>query len=713
MSGSLRAQFELTLEDRISGPIEKIEQLLAKLDQGLARIGGNASFDSLWEPVPRCVEQTAALAEATDRAASATSVLSESLDLTAVSADRAEVTMGRAAENTSALGRALGQTAREGEAAVGSLDAITRAAERASSAVGRVSEGEALGGQAQSRRSRRATDSEEEGSHGRFGGLRRAMEGGKRFGEESERGLNHAIGAAAAGYGLVAPVEAEADYQNQATHIGITLGKTGAENYVFASEWMRYNNQLAREYGVRSEDLMESGQFLSQEGYSEAKMRALMPTIGEISTAYNSSPDAVGRTTFALQHNLGIDDASTRMGLAEIARVGKISALPMESLAQLFPAVAAQAGSLGFHGLRDTSDIAAMTAVIRKGVGEDNSATADLRAFMQNFISPHGRKRFKDVLHVDPVHLLVADQAAGKDPFEDVFDRLNKIKGREARINAVGTIFGNEQDRAAASGIVDHLADYYTYRDEIRRTSPEMIGADYKTARANSHLTGLNAFQDSAKQLERHIGTGFVPILETMTRGMNGVNRQFENLEKYHPNVATGVVGGAGSLLAAGVGVGVLGALSSSLKAGVSALKAGAQGAKGFLARGGAAKVAQTGGRVLAGGLMRSAGTAVAAGAVEAGAGAVAEGAVVGGAALLGWPALLAAAGLTAGGVGAYELYKHWGKSHAPEGHDAPKNTPVVKVEISLEAGLKARVTPNASVQTTVLPSGGRTLNRP
>lgn len=204
-----------------------------------------------------------------------------------------------------------------------------------------------------------------------------------------------------------------------------------------------------------------------------------------------------------------------------------------------------------------------------------------------------------------------------------------------------------------------------------------------------------------------------MPIPETMTGAMNGLNQSFEHLEKYHPHIATSIVGGAGSLLAAGVGVGVLGALSSPIKAGFGVIKAGKSKAAEFLTRGAGAKVAQAGEGVLARGLVRSAGTAVAAGAVEAGVGAAAEGAAVGGAALLGWPVLLGAAGLAAGGFGAYELYKHWGKSHTPDGHDPVKNAPLVKVEISLDAGLKARVSPNASVQTTVLPSGGRTLNRP
>ena len=85
------------------------------------------------------------------------------------------------------------------------------------------------------------------------------------------------------------------------------------------------------------------------------------------------------------------------------------------------------------------------------------------------------------------------------------------------------------------------------------------------------------------------------------------------------------------------------------------------------------------------------------------------------GAAGLGAVALpaLAVAGVGAAGFGGYELYKHWAASpHMPKAQGSGA-VPVVKLEISLADGLRANVVPNPMVQTRIMPSGGRMVNRP
>ncbi|MFT9448433.1 phage tail tape measure protein [Gluconobacter japonicus] len=710
MSGTLTAQFELTLSDKLSNGLEKVESAVNRVADAFDKLSATTAIEQTTEQLPKCTEQTDFLTTALERATGSTRLFSEGLEATGLAARETGNAFDRVVENATSVGASFEQTATRGAATVEALDAITSAASRAAEALDRVTEGGSSG--TGSGGGRRPTSRGEE-REGRIGLLRRTMEGGRHFGEESERALNHALGAAAAGYGLYAPVEAVADYQNTAVHMGTTLGLSGEKNYAFAADWQRYINSMARQYGQKSSDLMESGSFLSQEGYSEQKIRAFLPTIAEISTGYNAQPDAVGRTAFALEHSLGINERSLPQGLAILARVGKEAALPMEKLAPLFPEVGAQAGGLGMQGLNDVADIGAMLAIARKSVGTEGSATADMRAFMQTLTTAHGQKRIAKALHIDAIHQISQDVAHGRDPLEHFLDEITAVKDPEQRLRVVTELFANEQDQNFARSLSKNLDDYHAIRDRLRATSPQMIRTDYETGRANSDLTQLTAFQDSTTQLERHIGTGFLPILTHMTSAMNSVNSAFDSLEKHHPAIATGVVGGAGTLLATGVGIGVLGAVSGPLKAGGALLRSGAKKLGGLVRGGNAAKGAVSIAERSLGRAALAEGAEVAGVAALEGAGAAGLGAVA-------LPAL-AVAGAGAVAYGGYELYKHWhGSSHMPAMNPGGAAS-VVKLEITLAEGLRANITPNPAVQTTVhttpmrtvLPSGGRMVNRP
>jgi len=698
VSGTLTAQFELTLLDQLSGPIERIEQLVGRLTSSLDRLGQNAAFDSVWEPVPRCVEQTDVLSEALNRATGSADILGEGLGVTATAATEAGSALERTAVGATVLEESLARTRIGTSEAVTGLEAVTAAAERTTRAVEQVPQ---IGGG----RRRASEDEEESGSRPRYG--RRVVDAAGHFHESVERGVGQAFGAAAMGFGLIEPIHMSADYQNAATHIGITLKKEGAEDYAFARTWQRYIDEQARLYGQKSEDLMESSSFLSMENYDERKMRAVVPTIAKISTAYNADPDSVGRTGFALQHNLGLTDGELTRGLADLAQVGKISALDMKELAPLFPEVAAHAGGLGMHGLRDVADIGAMLAIARKSVGQAGSATADMTNFMQTLTSTHGIQRIGKILNVDSVHQIVTDVAKGRDPLEHFIDEIAAIKDPEKRLRVVTGLFANQQDQNFARSLSTNILDYHKYRDEIRGTDPAMINADYTTARSNSQLTQLNTFEDSLTQTGRHIGTGFVPTLNVLTEGLHGVLDVWDKLDKAAPGVDTALLTVAAGALVLTGGIAALGAVSGPLVAGFGLVGA-------------------TLGIVTAGSVAAAASVGIA---------------------------------VVALGVVAYGIYRNWDHiketfvsfehwvsgwgdrvsgvisgafthidpklpasptirgpllvpTSGPGWHGLPSQQPM-QLHVTHAPGLAVHAAPHPSVQTTVLPSGGRMMNRP
>ena len=700
MSGSLTAQFELTLVDQMSGPVGKIEQSLDRLNAFLDKLAHNPAFDEVWEPVPRCVEQTTALSESLEVASSSATVLGEGLEVAATAATEAGSAMEMAAEGAGALDAALARTGTGSDAAVIGLNAVTEAAERTSAAIDRASRVPGLGAP------RFPGDVPPGESEDRPGYGRRVWGSVHEFGHAAEHSGMQLMGAAGTGLIFIEPIHASADYQNTATHIGITLGKEGAQNEAFTGDWQRYIDQLARTYGQSSSDLMESGSFLSMEGYSEQRMRAFLPTIAQISTAYNTHPDAVGRTAFALEHSLGIDAGSLRLGLAEVARVGKESALPMENLATLFPQVAAQAGMLGVRGVGGVAELGGMMAVIRKSVGTEGEATTDIRAFMQTLTTKHGQKRLHDVLGIDAIHQIYEDQLHGRNPLEHILDEVTAIRNPEARMRAVATLFANEQDQAFTSALTKNISEYHQIRDRIHATTPEMINDDYHTARSNSQLTGLNAFEDSLTQTGRHIGTGFVPTMNVLTSGFHHLLDAWDELDKKAPGVDTAFLTVTAGALALGTGVGVLGAAAGPMKAGAGIITTALEG----IGIAGLAATFEV--------------TVFAAGVAAAGY-----------AIYHNWDHIKAAfvsfehwisgwgdrvSGMVSGAF--THMFPHFpgstsmsgplivpttGSGWSPGGHGP------LKIDISHPAGMQITASPHPAIKTTLLPSGGRMLNRP
>ena len=570
MSGNLTAQFELTLVDQMSGPVDRIEQILGKLNATLDKLAHNPAFDEVWEPVPRCVEQTTALSETLEQATSAATVLGEGLEVAATAATEAGSAMEMAAEGAGALDAALARTGTGSDAAVIGLNAVTEAAERTSAAIDRASRTPGFGAP------RFPGDAPPGESEERPGYGRRVWGATQHFHEATERSIGQAFGAAAAGFGLVEPVKAAAEYDNTIRHIGIGLDLHGATNDAFATAFALQMDRLARDTGQRGEDLAEGAGFFSREGYSRARLNAVMPVVAHISTAYNAAPDAVAKSTFALQENMGINDAQLGGALASVALAGKSADLPFENLAPLLPQVAAAAGALGVHGRSGVDDLAAALAVVRKSTGTEGEATTDTRAFIQAITSPHTAKRFQ---HYGVDLFGLEDQARhqGQDPMLAVLRAVDRITHRGQDRRALGTLFNNEQDRGFVQAILMHMDQY---EDIHRRTSganQSVIDKDFADGIRTLKIQ-TSAFDESWEQLERRIGVGFAPILRNVTTGFHGLTESMEGADKHMPGLTTGLLGTGGAALAATAGLGALGAVAGPVKAGAGIVTAALEG---------------------------------------------------------------------------------------------------------------------------------------
>ncbi|OUJ01564.1 phage tail tape measure protein [Acetobacter cibinongensis] len=552
MADDLRAKFQLDFAVGSSEPLTAIWEILERIDQSLEKLRQATNpFAELTEPVARATRATTQLNEAVTRTTTATEAAAEGV--TALGGALTEISEG-AAQATTGLGR-MGTEAEEAANRVSSAMERAQAAYRASASMAGIPS--SPGG----------------GAPLGPGYFSRVGAAGKGFHDAIQTGFGTAFGAAAAGFGVLAPVHAAAEYDNLLTHIGITEQISVAQNAAFARALGQRIDRIAQQTGQRSLDLVESASFLSMEGYSMDKINAFLPQVARISTAYNAHPDAVAKTAFALSQNFHLTDAQIPTGLAMVARVGKEAALPLEQLAPLFPEVAATAAQLGVTGPQGVADISSMMAVIRKNVGTEHAATTDLRQVMSTLTSSHGRHRFREQQGWDPRDVMHAAQDKGADPLSAVLDKIAAISNARKRQDAISDLFVNMEDQTGASAMIRDFGQMMDIRKRIQDTSPEMIQKDFLVG-LTSTLVRLNAFEDGLAQIERRVGNAFVPVLNVGTVALHGITNAFDAVNRVTGGTAKVAVTGAGAILGLTAALGAVGAVLIPIKAGLGLVNA-------------------------------------------------------------------------------------------------------------------------------------------
>ncbi|MDN7351759.1 phage tail tape measure protein [Acetobacter senegalensis] len=552
MADELRAKFELDFAVGSSEPLTAVREILERIDQSLEKLRQATNpFAELTEPVARATQATSRLNETITRTTAATEA---------------------ASEGVTALGSALNEIGEEATQAATGLGRMGTEAEVASNRVSSAMERAQAAYRAAASMANVPPAPEGSGPSGP-GYFSRVGSAGKGFHDAIQTGFGSAFGAAAAGFGVLAPVHSAAEYDNLLTHIGITEQIPVEQNAAFAQALGRRIDRIAQQTGQRSADLVESASFLSMEGYSMDQINAFVPQIARISTAYNAHPDAVAKTAFALSQNFHLTEAQMPAGLAMVARVGKEAALPLEQLAPLFPEVAATAAQLGVSGPQGVADVASMLAVIRKNVGSEGKATTDMRQVMSTLTSNHGRRRFRELLGWDPRDVMHAAQDKGADPLSAVVDKIAAIPNARKRQDAISDLFVGMEDQTGASAMIRDFGQMMDIRKRIQNTSPEMIQKDFLVG-LTSTLIRLNAFEDGLAQIERRVGNAFVPVLNVGTVALHGITNAFDAVNKATGGVAKIAVTGAGAILGLTAALGAVGAVLIPIKAGLGLVNA-------------------------------------------------------------------------------------------------------------------------------------------
>src|SRR3954469_9055819 len=99
-----------------------------------------------------------------------------------------------------------------------------------------------------------------------------------------------------------------------------------------------------------------------------------MPTIAKVATASGGDINDIAKTAFALIDNLKVGPEQLEKALSGLVAAGKDGRFELKDMAQHFPALTAQAQTLGLTGTAGSSSLAAALQVAMKGAGSTGEA---------------------------------------------------------------------------------------------------------------------------------------------------------------------------------------------------------------------------------------------------------------------------------------------------------------------------------------------------
>lgn len=410
----------------------------------------------------------------------------------------------------------------------------------------------------------------------------------KTFGPESRIG---ALGAAAQGFSVIAPMREYASFENIARHSAITEGFSGAAANAETQRLMAMFQKDALEAKQSSTSIAQAYQDLIQTGMTPEMAEKLLPIHSRAATAYNIDPEALGHAVAALQMNLGIGENDMAGALASMALASKSGRFKVEDFSRFLPGITGNLSSMGMKG-RGAADLAfAALETIMKNSADPSTGATDFADFMNYISSPTAARamafeskglgaearRFIEKHNLSGLDLYaVKDDARAKgiDPITAILGTLQaKFKGLPPDVmrDALGAFFHNQQARDAVMALLQHKDDLLSLRAKLGGADTAMMGRDYATA-ADAPQKNLDLAMEQLTQLGRTAGNGFLPILLLINSGLSKFNGLLNGLDHMLPGVKSDFLLLVGGTLSFGAAVGAIGFVMPTVIAGANML---------------------------------------------------------------------------------------------------------------------------------------------
>lgn len=378
------------------------------------------------------------------------------------------------------------------------------------------------------------------------------------------------------------------------------------------------------------DNILGGADFLASKGLKVAEIEAMMPIIGRFGTAWDADVTDTAKAAYANFLSLNVPLAQTSRALEMMAVAGNAGGFEVRDMAAEFPKLTSKIATLGSTGLPAVADLSAALQVLEAKTGDGATAANNLNNVMSFATSKTGIDRFKK-LGIDLPAALKKAAAEGRSPLETLASLTKQVTGGDEM--KIGQIFSDEQARQGITALIQSEKDYLA----IRKQALEARGMTDKEFErmAGTSSANMNVLMGSLQGLSVTLGTHLLPSLISGTQWLTRVTTSIGAWAQANPRAASTLMSVAKWIVIAKIGLGGLQfAFGGTLKGAASAWRT-------------IAKWKEMGKLARAFGIVKGAGLGLARAVM-----------FVGRAMLLN-PIGLA---VTALGVAAYLIWKHWDK---------------------------------------------------
>lgn len=197
------------------------------------------------------------------------------------------------------------------------------------------------------------------------------------------------------GAAMAAPVigagKVAADFQDQLRDIAITGEMTAAEEAKLGATIRRAAvqfNQVQSQVGAGIQTLVAGGI------QDAAELERFAPILAKTATSTRAGVDDLGAVLLAMRNNLNIQAGQSESALNILAKSGKLGQFEIRDMAKWLPSLAPMFQTLGVQGPKAVAEIGAALQVARMGAGSNDEAANNLRNFLGKITAPDTLKDF-------------------------------------------------------------------------------------------------------------------------------------------------------------------------------------------------------------------------------------------------------------------------------------------------------------------------------
>lgn len=301
------------------------------------------------------------------------------------------------------------------------------------------------------------------------------------------------------------------------------------------------------------EDMRGAVDTLAGFGLDPRQAALMVPAIGKLGTAFKVDLADGADAAYANLNNLKVPIAQTSRAFDIMAAAGNAGAFEIRDMARHFPGLTSQLRALGDGGLDAVGNLSAALQIARRGTGTADEAANNVKNLLQKINSPATVRAFQKNFGVD----LPAEMAKLKAQGIDTFEAIATItqKATKGDLSKLGYAFEDMQAQGAIRNLVLDLKDYRKIRDESMRASGT-IDAAFDQRLLTDATVSWRAMTGSVSELAITLGATLLPGVVTVLGHVNRLAGAVAGWAREHPKAASAITQAIAGLALFKVGLG-------------------------------------------------------------------------------------------------------------------------------------------------------------